>query len=320
MIPILQFDPATLTLWYDTQLLAASRSSREVGLALHYAIDGQEDWLKCLVRQQHDKWTETRCASVASAVWHEKRHFLDFVLTNYGAMRVRQFFQIYANSRAFLQKTQQNGPVLVPLDRNLDPDRCAMMGVAINDPDLKALAGFIQNSKRMILDDRRPAPSRFGGIEIGGEAIFECIAYHLQLGKIHRVFGEDLLKRVQEDNPSRKLISLKYQWVYIVLQQSGLMEADLVAEDKFLVRDQPLLPLLFGALAGRYHQQKQTRSEMTSSYHPGERLSSLIYQLRDRASEYARLSTMEAWDRVNAACSTIFGRSVLEEDRRRLRP
>jgi hypothetical protein len=54
MIPILQFDPATLTLWYDTQLLASSGAPREVGLALHYAVDGREEWLKCLVRQQRD--------------------------------------------------------------------------------------------------------------------------------------------------------------------------------------------------------------------------------------------------------------------------
>src|SRR3954447_11582302 len=123
MIPILQFDPATLTLWYDTQLLASARSSREVGLALHYALDGREDWLKCLIRQQTDPWTRTRCATVASAVWHEKRHFLDFVLTNYGAMRVRQFFQCYINTRAFLGKVADSGPVLLPLDRNLGSGR-----------------------------------------------------------------------------------------------------------------------------------------------------------------------------------------------------
>ena len=167
-----------------------------------------------------------------------------------------------------------------------------MMNVwLISDPDLKAMAGTrLQTSKNMILQDRRPVPSRFGGIEIGGEAIFECIAYHLQLAKIHRVFGEDILKRVQGDNPSRKDISLKYQWVYTVLEQSRLMEADLVAEDKFVVRDQADLPLLFGALAGRYYQQKQTRSELISSYHPAETTSDEPHLPSGRSGQRIRVA------------------------------
>jgi hypothetical protein len=127
------------------------------------------------------------------------------------------------------------------------------------------------------------------------------------------VFGRDIARRVQFDNFSREKVSLKYQWIYVIMQESGLMDANLVHEGEFLVKDEPLLPLLYAALAGRYHGQKQTRSETISSYHPGERLASLVFHLGDAASEFAQLSTIDAWQRVNAACSTIFGRSALEE-------
>lgn len=315
MIPLLQFDPATLTLWYDTQLLAASKSSREVGLALHYAMDGREDWLKCLIREQADPWTQTRCASVASAVWHEKRHFLDFLLTNYGALRIRQFFQLYIHVRATLQSSlDTKNPILVPLDRNLDALRREMMGIKELHPAIESMAGNVSRSKKMILQDRRPIPGRFGAMEVGGEAIFECIAYHVQLGKIHRVFGYDLATRVQTDNPSRELVSQKYQWVYQLLTQTGLMDATYAPGlDAVLLNDAPLIPLLYGALAGRFHGQEQTRAEGVSSYHAAERLASLVIKLRQDAPDFARLSTLDAWQRVNDAASAIFGRSVIEE-------
>lgn len=314
MIPILQFDPSTLSILYDTQLLASSRSSREVGLALHYALDGNEDWLKCLVRQQSDEWTQTRCATVASAVWHEKRHFLDFILTNYGALRLRMFFNTYINARVFLQKAQQNGPLLMPLDRNLDQYRCEMMGVEIKDPEIHKLAKSIEATKKMLLDDRRPFQSRFGLMEVGGESILECIAYHVQLGKTHRVFGQDILRRVQRDNPSHELVSQKYQWAYAALLQAGLLEASKMGDQPLMmVRDEPIIPILYGALAGRYHGQEQTRSEATSSYLPAERFYSLMIELRDEAEEFAQLSVLAAWERVNEACSAVFGRTVIEE-------
>ncbi|MGH0297813.1 hypothetical protein [Sinorhizobium meliloti] len=315
MIPLLQFDPATLTLWYDTQLLSASKSSREVGLALHYAMDGKEEWLKCLVRQQTDLWTRTRCASVASAVWHEKRHFLDFVLTNYGALRIRQFFMLYINLTTVLQSSlESKNPILVPLDRNLDALRREMMGIAPPSPNIESMAKGIRQIKKMILEDRRPIPGRFGAMEVGGEAILECIAYHVQLGKTHRVFGRKIVESVQLDNPSQELIGQKYQWAYLVMRQTGLLAADFIPGSNVIqIRDEPLIPLLYGALAGRYHGQEQTRTETVSSFHAAERLASLVLKLREDAANFAKLSTVEAWERVNDAASAIFGRSVIEE-------
>jgi len=317
MIPILQFDPATLMLWYDTQLLATSRAGREIGLALHYAVDGREDWLKCLVRQQSDPWTRTRCATVASAVWHEKRHFLDFTLTNYGAMRMRQFFQCYVNLRLALHKIKENGPLLLPLDRNLDALRAEMMGVSIKDHDLVRLAEGIRNGKRMILDDRRPFIAGGQHYEIGGEAMFECIAYHVQLGKAHRVFGGELNAGIQRDNPKRETTASKYQWASLLLIKSGLMnvthEGEHEGEPTLRIDDGPVIPLLYGALASRYHRQTQTRSAFVSSYHPAERLGSLIAHFNEHKTSLAGMKTAEAWDAVNAACKTVFGRTALEE-------
>ena len=317
MIPILQFDPATLTLWYDTQLLAISRASREVGLALHYAVDGRDDWLKCLVRQQGDAWTRTRCATVASAVWHEKRHFLDFLLTNYGAMRVRQFFQCYLNTRVFLQKVMENGPVLLPLDRNLVASRCKMMGVSFTDPDLVRIAEWIRDSKGALLNDRRPLVRRGTSYEVGGEAMLESIAYHVQVGKTHRVFGADLSAGVQRDNLEHATIANKYKWAYTLFINTGLMKFEHRGghgdSPMMLLHDGPLIPILYAALAGRYHKQAQTLSTFVYSAHPAERLTSLIAYFDEHKISLADLTIRGAWDCVNEACKQLFERTVLEE-------
>lgn len=317
MIPILQFDPATLTLWYDTQLLASSRAGREAGLALHYAVDGREDWLKCLVRQQRDPWVHTRCASVASAVWHEKRHFLDFVLTNYGAMRVRQFFQCYINTRTLIGRVAENGPVLLPLHHNLSPARRRMMGVAFSDTALNQMAEELRKAREGLLEDRRPIVARGESYEIGGEAMLEAIAYHMQIGKAHRVFGAEVSGATQLDNLAHEAVTNKYKWAYTLFARTGLMKYETTeAQDgltQFNINDGPLIPILYAALAGRYHRQAQTRTAFSSSALPAERLLSLIAYFDEHKIDLRDFSTLQAWEAAGAACKQMFGRSAIDE-------
>src|SRR3954453_14510612 len=83
MIPVLQFDPASQSLWYDPYLINRSRGAPEIGRALELAIIGDDPSLKSHVNNINDTWIQTRAVNIASAIWHEKRHFVDFMLTNY---------------------------------------------------------------------------------------------------------------------------------------------------------------------------------------------------------------------------------------------
>lgn len=318
MIPILQFDPATLTLWYDTQLLSTSRASRDVGLALHAALEGRDDVLECIVRQQSDDWVKTRAANVASAVWHEKRHFLDFVLTNYGAMRLRHFFMAYMNAATALRQSHDAKALILPLDRLSDPLRTRALGYETTDPDLLSIAESFSNMKEMLRDDRRPLVMRGVTYEISGEAIMESIAYHTQLGKVHRVFDGAMNASVQLDTPDRETIANKYRWAHTLLIQAKLLsftvEDNPAADGGALkIDDEPLIPILYGALASRYYGQEQTTAEFSSSYHPGPRLSSLVQHLQAQNSNIAKKTSADAWEEVNDACRSVFGRSAIEE-------
>jgi hypothetical protein len=313
VIPVLQFDPASMTLWYDAHLLSQARGHRELELALEHAVVGDDRMLGHIVACTDDPWVQTRAANIASAVWHEKRHFLDFALTNYGALRLRSLFETYANLTAVLTQAGEGGRLLVPLDSNLDAMTCDLNGIGTLPPDVLAVARNVKQRKRMFQDDSKPVRTPFGHLEVGGEALLEAIAYHVQIAKAHRVFGRDLCARVQRDHPGEGVVGAKYKWAYNVMMRSGLLQATREGEDTLLINDGPFLPFCYGALAGRFWGQPQTAQHGVSSYLPGERFVSLATAMRERHPRFAQSDVHQAWAQVNDTCRAIFGRTVLEE-------
>src|SRR3954469_836006 len=95
MIPTVQFDPATLAIWTTTGTLPediAEVAARAMSAAAH----GND--ILPIVAELPDDDLRHRIIWLASCVWHEKRHFFDFCLTNYGARRFRDLFILGANA------------------------------------------------------------------------------------------------------------------------------------------------------------------------------------------------------------------------------
>lgn len=277
------------------------------------AIVGDDDSLKSHVSSIKDPWVQTRAASIASAVWHEKRHFLDFVLTNYGSWRIRNFLEMYANTPVLLQQSVKNGRLLLPLDSNLDELRREIFEIDEIHPDVLRIAQAISNRKQMLADDRRHVNIDGRRIEFGGEAILEAIAYHVQMGKTHRVFGGEIGAKVQRDHPGHEVIGSKYKWAYEALVRLGLMRIVSNHGDLQIIRDEPFLPLCYAALASRLWGQKQSRGDLVSSYLPAERFGSISHYLAKHHSYYADTSLEDAWEIVNNVCKKLFDRTVVEE-------
>jgi hypothetical protein len=318
MIPVLQFDPSSLTLWYDAHLIGMCRGRRELGLALEHAIVGDDPSLVDLLSCIDDEWVQTRAANIASTVWHEKRHFLDFVLTNYGALRIRHFFEAYANAGPILSLASESKRLLIPLDSNLDSITRQDAGVGEVDERVLEVARGIARRKQMMADDRRPVPGRLGPIDVGGEAIMEAIAYHLQHAKTHRLFGGAMNTRVQQDHPPGPVVEAKYKWAYELLIRSRWLKVYVEKEHEdgsqlMRMDEGPFLPLCYGALAGRFWKQKQVQEGYISSYLPAGRFASLIPDLQEHEPNFCDASTLEAWEIVNRACKRLFGRTVIEE-------
>jgi hypothetical protein len=105
VISTFALDPATLTL--NTQ--AFHPSMGEELLTVLEAGIRQPESCKNLLATISTKGRRGLYANIISSIWHEKRHFLDFILTNYGAFRVRQFFQVYFNLNLVLEEAKQDG-------------------------------------------------------------------------------------------------------------------------------------------------------------------------------------------------------------------
>jgi hypothetical protein len=315
MIPILQFDPSSLTIWYDTHLIARMRGADDIGRALDLALRGEDAILAEHITAIEDEWVRARAATIAAACWHEKRHFIDFILTNYGALRIRQFFTLYLNLPALFQAAQANGELLVPIQSYRERLFCAKRGIKPATSDVMALAGEIRNRKIMLADDRNAIESRFGNFEISGESLLETIAHFIQVSKTERLLGLWYSARIQKDVPDDLILSTRYTWAYRVLINAGLLEP-LVAEQDFVqVREHPILPICYAALAQRAWKQQQTRSEAISSFHPSERFGSLVIALRDYREDVRKGEVLDVLEIVNRVSKEIFGRSVIDEMR-----
>lgn len=313
MIPLLQFDPSSLSFWYDAHLIAKCRGSRTLGRAIDHAYFGRDEKLRETIASAPDEWTATRAAHIASAVWHEKRHFIDFMLTNYGALRVRQFFEVYANMPTVLAAAKDMGGILVPLDSNLDPIKREIYDIGEVEPRLEQAAKGIISRRLMLEQDRRPLESGGRRVETGGEAIFEAIAYHTQIAQLELKLGPAAASAVQYDMPEDSVVRDKYKWVYELLSHHRLLDFEQVTDGVLTVNDQPMFPLLYAALAGRFWKQEQTRGAHISSYLPRERLASLLIDFDAHPEHFSQMQTMEAWDAINRRCERLFGRTVLHE-------
>jgi hypothetical protein len=90
MIPNAQFDAASLAVWTTTGSLPEAEApiaAHAMPLASH-----SQDLSELLAEFPHGHPQRARLMWLVSSIWHEKRHFFDTCLTNYGARRFRDLF------------------------------------------------------------------------------------------------------------------------------------------------------------------------------------------------------------------------------------
>jgi hypothetical protein len=112
MIPIIQFDPATMSLWYDVELVSLADPSGTIAKAVATAVGGNTLQVIDQLKEIDDQRLHGRAIQLVSAFWHEKRHFLDFIATNYGAFRFRQFLEVYNHLPAVMHFAKSSGRLL----------------------------------------------------------------------------------------------------------------------------------------------------------------------------------------------------------------
>lgn len=314
MLPVAQLDPSSLTLWLNPELVAAAPGGAEALQAADLAARGDFSDVVSFVTELPDIASRTRSAHMASVVWHEQRHFVDLLLTNYGAFRVRQFFKLYANSAAILSELRKaSQPLFCPFDTYADPVRCATFEIEKPPDAVMDASRNLLDHASMIRDDRNLIPTPFGRVEMGGEAQLEALAFFCQVCAIKEVFGAETMANVQRSH-SVEFTSLRYRWAALVANHLGMADSKKVSDDLYEFRGELLFPLLLGSLASRRYGQTQVKSDSRGgSGFPTERLYGFLQALSASGKATKVESTLEGWELVNKTAKDLWGRTVIEE-------
>lgn len=317
MIAVAQLDPASLTLWYTPDLLhfggAAEDAARPAAAALTGAVLEAVEGIERLPPGA----TRVRAAHLASVVWHEHRHFADLLLTNYGAFRVRQYLQAYANLHQVLGEAARAGtPLFCPITAYADPVEREVYGLPALPVSVEPVARQMAKADEVLGEERHVVPTRFGLLEAGGDAQLEALAYAFQYGAVGALFDDALSAAVQADLPARQQANETYRWAARFALAHGVAAGEARAEGGIALTDFTLMSaILLGSLAVRRWGQPQTDDPARFPYcHSGyawSRLEGLVRALNGRGRR--PVPPADAWQMVNDASRKLWGQTVLDE-------
>lgn len=317
MVPIIQFDPATMSLWCDIQLIAGFDDEKlNIQQALLALMEGDLDTSIKKIKLIENERIRARGLQIVSAFWHETRHFHDFGATNYGSFRFRQFLEIYANIPAILQMASASKDLVCPIEIYADQTRCRVMGIENIQPGLSQIAKNLAKRRKMIEKDRVRTASRFGSIEVGGEALLEAIAYIAQLRFVQHRFGQDHVKLFYDSMYDRGVFTKKYVSVIEVAARNKLVPV--TTSDEIISVDTLLLECIIFSALQTDHVPRSSGDDKISTSYAAERFGGIATYIRQDypllcAPKTKPLDFEECWDAVSTTCKNIFGFTPIEQ-------
>ncbi len=320
---VAQLDPASLTLWYNSTALSRSPNGHIYTAVIEQAINGDRADLMASIDGLPTE-SRPRGVQLAETIWHEKRHFLDLLLTNYGAFRVRQFWRVYINMQSILGPiSAEAGELVFPLSTYADSVRMRQLGVKEN-PDLAKLGSNLASMGRWISEDRMAIKYGQGAIGFGGESQLEALAFLSQKAVSNVVFPmNDVLDADRDLRRRFGRPDMRYEWLHRLTADLGITGMRAVTEDQdgkeqVVVTGITLLgPLLVASLMSRHYGQEQVLETggdvVHGSARPSYRLPGLLAAFQGREAEMRTWDFGDAWDAVNDVCTSLWGRTILEE-------
>ncbi len=306
MIPTVQFDPATLAIWTTTGTLPediADVAAKAMSAAAH------GDDLVPIVTRLSDDDLRLRVIWLASCVWHEKRHFFDFCLTNYGARRFRDLFMLAANSLPLIAEAKGKAePVWFPVEVYGCPVRRRIFGISEPRPHIKEIARKAQTMKRFAGELDAPAESQGRRVHLGGEAQLEGLAMVSQMNAIEHRLGLDDMVAISAEHVHRLPREGPYRAIETV---AGMLGCFRETEGGNIAVDVGLASAVFiTALCGRF--MGAGRNVEAKFVVPLTRLTMLIEAIGPTAGKFG-MSGEAAWEIVDKAARSMWGRTAFEE-------
>ncbi len=310
MIPTLQLDPSTLALWFNVELLNSYKGEERGFEVFTHAANQDLGEIYPILDGAASDSHRSHYYEIISAIWHEKRHFVDYLLTNFGAFQVRTYFQLYFNIPIALKEFQhQDIPLLLPLDSYTDRTKLMVHGVKEPSAELLKLARWLQARKRALENDTTLHDGGRGPTEHGGIAQMEAIAYSCQLAILQYEFGTDAIELLNRYSPLPSLQNRRYSW-------ARDFWCDLPPHPDFpvfatIVNMDVMLAIMVASLCGRIFTPAGELGSPHERTAPSWRFLKLYTS--ERWEQYSGSSSEEIWSRVNAKAKELWGFTIEEE-------
>lgn len=307
MIPTVQFDPGTLAVWTSAGTLPEPAASLAAA-AMRLAAAG-EDPLEGLSDIPRDDPLRARLLWLVSAVWHEKRHYFDTCLTNYGARRFRDLYTLAANFGSFVAESAEHGePLWLPVEIYADPIQRAVRGIAEPPSNIVEIARRARLMKSMMTELDAPFTVGTDQIHLGGEAQMEGLAQVSQLHSIELSFGmNDLF-----DVTTRFVHRLPQRGPYRAIEAvAGWLGCFGTTPKGLTVANTGLAGALFAtALCGQFFGHGPTPP--VDAVSPGRRLGRMLEALGPGSGQF-EMQDEESAEIVDKLARRLWGRTAVEE-------
>lgn len=307
VIPTVQFDPASLAIWTTSGSLIEPEASFAQA-AMEAAMRG-EDPAPVLGQLSGHEALSQRLRWLASSIWHEKRHFFDTCLTNYGARRFRDLFALGSNLLPLASGAlKQRKPLWFPVEVYSCPIRRRVLGIDEPAPNILQMAQLARGMKKF--SGQLDAPIFYEGhaLQLGGEAQLEGLAQTSQLHSIEHRWGTGELVAMTRDHVQHLPRDGPYRTIEAVSATLGCVRE--AAEGVLAVNSSLAAAMFVTSLCGRFFGSGMMGSEQLVS--PQARLAQLLDALGPTPGRY-EMSAEEAWTLVDVAAKHLWGRGALEE-------
>jgi hypothetical protein len=314
MEPVLQFDPAHLAVFYRGFQVEGTDISLLDDVA-RCALVGEHAEAVRLVQAIPADEVRARAANVLSAVWHEQRHFVDVLLTNFGQSIVRRVTSLLVNLPHIVREARAVGGLAVPV--TVYGSRLKRRAVRVRTSELlERVAKDVHDRERLLAPDMLVHRLASGAtVSIGGHAQLEALGYLAQMALLQGQFGLDETRAVQRDMPDQDHLRDSYEWAALMGASLDLVSRDPKWDEAqgVPVLAPAVMALLYGTLMIRRWGQDQTFVKGGDSGSAAGRMDPLLTELKTTGALAAAGSTEEAWRAVDEACGRVFGRTATEE-------
>jgi hypothetical protein len=307
MIPPAQFDPATLAIWTTTSMVAAEESEMAV-MTMRMAASG-DDLAAVFGNVPDENPVRTRLIWLASSVWHEKRHYFDTCLTNYGARRFRNLFNLAANVGPLLVDAKERGdPVWFPVEVYAYPPGVRkLLGIPDPPPNILQSATLARSMKSFTSQLDAAPGSGDVLIELGGGSQMEGLAQVSQSHSVEYFFGLGDLQAISQTYIHKLPRTGPYRAIEAV---AGMLGCSKEVGEIIAVNSALAAALFVTALCGRYFGAGPQPDEDLVA--PWPRLARMIEALGPQPGRFD-MNDDEAVEMVDKIARQLWGRTAFEE-------